>query len=180
MTKAYPEADFYRPAAIDVTASSALTIATAALLRGRYSVAWLTAAHMAIDSTTLAGLSALAGGSIQALANARANVLKAAVIFHFASVGSSLVDGGHKAAGNSATLAAIAPATDLTTCITLINGLLAALAAHGAASGVHFNNDAVLSAVAITTDPPATLPHCVTDLNDLLAAMVAHFALGTT
>lgn len=136
--------------------------------------------HAAVDADHhgLLDLADVAGGATQAVANTRANLLKAAMIEHMASVASETVQGAHKAAdnGNSATLAAVAAASNLATSITLVNALLVAINEHGDEAGVHFHNDADAAGATITTDPPTTLAHVIADLNDLLDAFNAHFA----
>lgn len=108
-----------------------------------------------------------------------ANALKAALLAHMADVGSTTVDGAHKAADetNDSTLAAITDADDEASLITLISGLLTAINAHRDETGVHFNDDA--EAVTITTDPPTDFEECAADANDLFNAFVAHFALAS-
>lgn len=148
--------------------------------RLQYIAARAVGTHAAVDATNhgLLGLAVVAGGATQAVADTRANLLKTAMVAHMASVGSETAQGAHRAAdtGNSATLAAVPAASTLGTSITLVNALLAAIAAHGNQAGVHFNNDPDAVAAAITTNPPTTLAHVITDLNDLLVAYNAHFA----
>jgi hypothetical protein len=163
--------------------------AAAALLHSRYTLALAgTYAHLKAD-LGVAALTALPPAVAveeeeiaveQAAANARAEELRTILAAHMLGVGNSTTDGFHKAADSArrTTLLAIAAATDLASCITLVNGLKTAFA-HGSQAGVHFTNDAALAAATITTDPPTTLAHCTTDLNDVLAALTAHFALAT-
>lgn len=138
-----------------------------------------TAVHMKKNVGT-ATLVALAGGALQADANARANALKGYAATHAASVGSQSVDGAHLAADGAAavTLAAIPAASTLGTCITLINGLFAWHQAHAIQSGTHFHDDTAPAGNTLTVDPPVTLANCITDLNDLVTMMQAHFARG--
>lgn len=148
--------------------------------RLQYIAARAVGTHAAVDADHhgLLGLADVAGGATQAVANTRANLLKAAMVEHMASVGSETVQGAHKTADTaaSATLAAVAAASDLNTSITLVNALLAAVVDHGDQAGVHFHNDPDAVAASITTDPPTTLAHVITDLNDLLDVYNAHFA----
>lgn len=138
-----------------------------------------TAVHMRKD-VGKETLTALAGGALQADANARANALKADAAIHAASVGSQSVNGAHLAADATAaaTLAAIPAASTLGTCITLINGLFAWHQAHAIQSGTHFHNDTVPAGQSMTNTPPTTLAHCITNLNELVTMMQAHFARG--
>lgn len=176
-----PEADFYERRAIDTTTDENVIEAAKNTLRSRFSVAWLTTVHMAADASfddlDPLDVSELEPEDKQPAADLRAETLRALLIVHMVDVGGALVDGSHKAADDSTTLAAIPAAEDLATCIDLVVGLAAATADHGDASGVHFNNDATLAAVAITPDPPTTLAHCVTAMNLLLAALKVHGAL---
>jgi len=134
--------------------------------------------HANQNQQGLDALAALAGVGTQAVANARANALKTAMIAHMASVGTRTARGSHKNAdtANSATLAAVADASDLATSITLVNALLVAINTHNNQATRHFHDDA--TSVTITTDPPTTLAHVRTDCDDLLAAMVTHMAAG--
>lgn len=137
-----------------------------------------THAYVDADLHGLLGLADVAGGATQAVANTRANLLKAAMLEHMASVGTPTVAGAHRAAdtGAAATLTAVAAASDLATSITLVNALLAAVVDHGNQPGVHFHDDPDAVAAAITTNPPTTLAHVITDLNDLIDVYRAHFA----
>lgn len=157
------------------------SVAVAALeVKSKYLLAGYSRVHMLAD-TDIAALAALAGDALQAAANTRANALKASAVAHAAEVGTVTVDGAHLAADttNSATLAAVAAASDLATCITLVNALLGFVNDHGDQSGVHFNNDATAAALTMTHTPPTTLAHCITDLNEILAGMQAHYALAS-
>lgn len=153
-------------------------------IKTQYMHALIDGVHMGTDAGGLDALVALAGGATQAQANARAEALRTAILAHMTSVGTITAVGEHKAAdtGNHDTLAAIAaltPSSLLAACITLVNGLNAAIVAHGDQSGVHFHDDATAAASTITTDPPTTLAHCITDLNDLLTTYSDHLALGS-
>lgn len=149
-------------------------------VKQKYLLAGYDRVHMLAD-TDLAATAALAGDALQAAANTRANLLKASAIAHAAEEGSVTVDGAHLAAdaGNSATLTAVADASDLATCITLVDALLVFVTAHGNQAGVHFHADATAAALTMTHTPPTTLAHCITDLNELLAGLQAHYALAS-
>jgi hypothetical protein len=135
--------------------------------------------HMLINKQGLDALTALPGGTVQGTVNLRVNTLKAAWNAHLSNVGSYSADGQHKAT-DAAHAVATADATNLATCITLINDLLAAIIAHGDETGIHFSDDtgAGGTGATITVDPPVTLANCVTDANDLLTAMQTHMGLG--
>lgn len=160
--------------AMGVTAQTA-----AQTITNNYLLAVAGTVHMA-KHTDLAALIALAGGATQAEANARANALKASAVAHAASVGSSSVNGDHKAAEVTAigVLAAVAAASTLGTCITLINALFVWHKAHAIEAGVHFHDDTAPASNTLTVDPPVTLANCITDLNDLLTMVKAHYARG--
>lgn len=167
--------------AVEASDSPASALNDAMVIKTKYLHALINGVHMEADLEGVVSLTPLAGGALQSAANARANALKTAMIAHMAGVGTVFVDGEHLAAdtGNSATLAAIAAATDLPTCITLINGLSDASIAHGDESGVHFHDDMTEAGASITNDPPTTLAHCITDLNDLRQIFLDHFDLGS-
>jgi hypothetical protein len=141
--------------------------------------------HMEIDLQGLTDLVDLGGSDSQALVSARANALKAAWNLHLAGAGSLTVDGEHKTADATnvvvAADAATTGGTALSSCITLVNALLASVIAHGDETDVHFLDDTGSggTGASITTDPPTTKAHCITDLNDLKLAMSTHMAAGS-
>lgn len=151
-------------------------------IQTRYLLARDSGIHMAIDDEGLSTLAALPtdGSVTQAVANARAEVLRATMISHMGNVGTPLVDGEHLHSDtvNSAVLAAIptlTPSSLLAACITLVNGLQAANVVHGNAADIHFHNDAAAVASTMTTNPPVTLANVVVDLNDIKTNFLAHY-----
>ncbi len=164
---------------LETAATTADSDITALEVKSKYTLALVNRKHMKVD-TALVGVAALVAED-QTATDERAEAIRTALLAHMASVGTYLVDGSHLAADTAlaATLAAVPAATNLATCIVLVNALLVAANSHGDSSGVHFHDDATLGALTITTDPPTTLAQCRTDLNDILAALQTHFALGS-
>ncbi len=158
------------------TALDALEIKT------KYMLALINRIHMEVDFEDLLALAPLAGGATQGAANTRAEVLRTALLEHMDGVGTIYVDGEHLAAETSvsSTLTAIPAATEINSCITLVNGLLAAVIAHGDSSGKHFHNDtgAGGTGATMTNNPPTTLGHLITDLNELKIAIQTHMSAG--
>ena len=160
-------------ASVWTSSGSATDAAATALVN--YTQALSNAVH---DNATAFSLAALAGTETQAVTDTQLNAIKASLVAHMASVGTISTAGAHKAAdtGNSATLAAIADATDLASSITLVEGILAAIKAHGNQSGVHFHDDATAVALTMTTATPTTLAQVRVDANDVRTGIAAHYA----
>lgn len=146
----------------------------------QYARALIAGPHMQVNLRGLDLLTPFSGSENQTQADTRAEALRTAMIAHMAGVGTSSVNGEHLAADSvqSGILSGIPPATNLGTCIALINGLHAADIAHGGSSGVHFHEDFTEETDTITVNPPVTLGNCLTDLNDLLTDFLAHFGRG--
>lgn len=163
--------------ALDVLVATIQADAAALALKEKNLRALTVTVHQLADAG-LAGVAALAGTEDQTATNARAELLRSILSSHLLSVGTYLADGAHKLAdtARAATLNAIPAATNLATCIVLVNGLHAAEVAHGASAGVHFHDDTATASDTITTDPPTTLAHCRTDLNDIRASLLLHYA----
>lgn len=157
---------------------------TAAETGSAYQRAVTSAAYHANADTTSLGAAILTDpGDSAANAYARANLLKATLAEHFASVGTFLVVGDHLAADTAlaATLAAVPAASSTGTLCTLTIALSVALIGHGKSRGVHFHDDlSTLGAGYVASSDlaagNATLAKAITELNFLRVALTAHFA----
>jgi len=171
--------------------SGSAALITALQVKSKYQLALIDKVHMLADLDDINALIALpvlvVGVANQAAANARANALQASFVGHLSSdPGTAFVDNEHQTtdATNRDTLAAIPIASSSPTCITLINGLAAAIISHGdetVATKVHFHDDTTASGTGftMTTDPPVTLANQVNDLNDIRQALLNHYSLGS-
>ena len=141
-------------------------------------------AHMMIDdnSPALLALMPLGGGATQDEVDTRINLFKVLQIDHYQGVGSIFVDGEHVEVDtvNYALLEGTPDATDLASCITLINATKTAIIDHGWGDsnvGHHFHDDQTIGGryFVLPVDPPVALADCITDTNAILASLVEHF-----
>ncbi len=141
-------------------------------------------AHMMVDdnSPILLALSPLGGVVTQDQVDARVNLFRSLQIDHYQGVGSIFVDGEHVEVDtvNLANLEATPNATDLASCITLINATKTAIIDHGwgdSNAGHHFHDDQTIGGrfFVLPVDPPVTLADCIADANAILASLIEHF-----